>query len=257
MQTYSNENYAHNISPSINLRIDSANTAIQDIINTAISDQNSTTPNISMGLYTMTGYPSATITPVFPTNQTTPNSTNGATWQATTSLSPWTSVTVDLGNNNSGGLGDSDLGDEIQNFATYLPAQGTGATADSPLNYVFLITDGVVDVPGSCPPTGHCTAALQPSVCTTLQQKARVGVIYTTYLPIYADPTNPSDNSTTGPFETHYQSLVLPFSNQLSPNLEACASSTSYFYSADYGPQIISAMQALFASSLETARLTQ
>jgi Flp pilus assembly protein TadG len=256
LQAYPNEAYAHNLSPYISLRIDSANTAIDDIIGTAISDENPTTPNISMGLYTMTGYPSATITPVFPTNQTIPTSTNQATWQATTNLSPWASVAVDLGNNNSGGQGDSDLTDELQNFATYLPAQGTGASASSPLNYVFLITDGVVDVPGSCT-SGHCTAALQPSACSALQQKATVGVIYTTYLPIYADPSNANNNATTGPFEGNYQSLVLPFVNQIAPNLQSCASSSNYYLQASYGPDIIAAMQSLFANSLQTVKLTQ
>jgi hypothetical protein len=266
-QAYPNEDYAHYLSPYINLRIDSANTAIDDIVNTAISDENATTPNISIGLYTMTGYPSATITPVFPTNQTTPTSTNNVKWQATTNLSPWKSVSVDLGPNDIGGEGDSDLTNELNNFAASLPAQGTGASAASPLNYVFLITDGVVDTSNPSCTYGHCMAALQANACNALKQVATVGVIYTTYLPIYSDPSNPANNPTTGPFENDYYTLVfntanaannnISIQNQLLPNLTACATSSNYFFQASYGSDIVAAMQALFATSLQSVRLTQ
>ncbi len=235
-QAYSNEDYAHNLSPYITLRIDSANSAIDSVIQTAMANENATTPNISIGLYTMSALSSPIVTQVF---------------APTTSLAQYENVAVDLGNNTPNGLGDSDFYDQITQFAnTYLPAQGTGASASSPLNYVFLVTDGLVDTQGSCT-SGHCTEAFQPSYCNQLQAKATVGVIYTTYLPIYN-----YNNSAYG-YETNYSNLVLPYVNQIPANLQSCATSSNYYFQADNGPQLISYMQSLFATTLQTVKLTQ
>jgi Flp pilus assembly protein TadG len=255
-QNYASEDYAHYLSPRINLRIDSANTAVDSIIQTAIADENSASPNISIGLYTMSSYPSATITPIFPTPQTNPTVNK---WQATTNLSAWQNVTIDLGPNTSGGLGDSDLATQITNFAANLPAQGTGASASSPLNYVFLVTDGVVDTVGSSCLYSHCVSALPSSTCNQLKAKATVGVIYTTYLPILSDPANPT-NPNCSPYECNYYYFVYPLQNPtdtLTNNLTACATSSNYFFPASYGPDIVAAMQSLFTTSLQTVRLTQ
>jgi len=274
-QANSNEDYAHNnVSYSttgswtkatgqtdsggyISLRIDSANAAVQSVIQAAIEDENSTSPNISIGLYTMSAYPSATITPIFPTNQPTPTQDNQGTWQATTDLTPWRSVSVDLGPDTSAGLGDSDLIDQLASFAAYLPAQGTGASASSPLNYVFLVTDGLVDTDCTTGLYDHCTQALPSSACSALQAKATVGVIYTTYLPVMANTSDSSYQTRCGAYECTYYDFALPYVNSIPTNLQACASSASYYFQASYGPDIEAAMQSLFTSTLQTVRLTQ
>jgi Flp pilus assembly protein TadG len=269
-QTHSNEDYAHNAASYsktgsygadsggyIMLRIDSANTAIDSIIQTAIKEENSQSPNISLGLYTMSAYPSATITPIFPTNQPTPTSSNQYTWQATTNLTPWKNVSVDLGPNVSNGLGDSDLIQQLASFAAYLPAQGTGASASSPLNYVFLVTDGLVDTYCTTGLYDHCTQALPSSACSALQSKATVGVIYTTYVPIMANTSDSSYQTRCGVYECTYYDFALPYVNSIPKNLQACATSSNYYFQASYGPDIVAAMQSLFTTSLETVRLTQ
>jgi len=251
-QTFSNEDYAHNSNNVtyvksggygtdtggyITLRVDAANAAVQSIIQTAIASENSTSPNISIGLYTMSAYPSATVTQVF---------------APTTSLSQYQSVAVDLGSNSSSGRADSDFYDQITQFAnTYLPAQGTGNSASSPINYVFLVTDGLVDTYDPSCSHSHCTGAFQSSYCNQLQAKATVGVIYTTYLPIYNYNYQPAG------YESNYQELALPYATQIPTNLQACATSSNYYYQANYGPDIIAGMQSLFTTSLETVRLTQ
>jgi Flp pilus assembly protein TadG len=256
-QNSSNENYAHNLvsySKSgsygtdaggyITLRIDSAISAVNTIIQAAISNENSTSPNISVGVYTMSALSSPNIvTQVFaPT-------TNLSSSSVSTSLGQ-----ITLGANTPGGVGDSYLGGtsgQIAYFANnYLPAQGSGASASSPQNYVFLITDGVNDTAGNCT-SGHCTSALTASDCAALKTNATVGVIYTTYLPIYN-----LNNSAYG-YETNYANLVLPFAGSIASNLQGCASSSSYYFEASNGPAITTGMQTLFASSLQTARLTQ
>lgn len=240
-QTYSNEYLAHNISPYITLRIDSASSAIDSIISSAISAENSTSPNIAIGLYTMSDYPSATVTQVF---------------APTTNLSSHTSVSVSLGSNTSSGIGDTDFTDQITNFTTnYLSAQGTGASSSSPLNYVFLITDGLSDVSCTSGTTGyyygHCAAAFSSSLCQQMKAKATVGVIYTTYLPIYAN------NTSSNGYETSYTHLVAPYVSSIPGNLQACASSSAYYYEASDGPSISTAMQTIFQNSEQFARLTQ
>jgi hypothetical protein len=92
---------------------------------------------------------------------------------------------------------------------------------------------------------------MSSTACSTLQQKSSVGVIYTTYLPIYQ-----SNNAALG-YDANYASLVLPFQNSILPSLQACASNANLFFQADDGPALISAMQQLFASTSSTLRLTQ
>jgi Flp pilus assembly protein TadG len=265
-QANSNEAYAHNLvsysktgsystatgyvdnGGYITLRIDSANSAVDSMIQMAINDENSTSPNISIGLYTMNSYPSASVTQVF---------------APTTSLSSYKNVAVDLGSNTATGLGDSDLPDQLTYFTQhYLPTQqGTGASASSPLNFVFIITDGLTDIydsTGACT-DHHCTGPLLSSYCSQLKNAATVGVIYTTYNTIYSDPIYPT-NPSCAPLECAYSILVSPFlspTDSITSNLTACATSPSLFFSASNGPALVTALQALFATSLQSVRLTQ
>jgi hypothetical protein len=237
-QTYTNEYLAHNVSPAITLRIDSAVSAIQSIISAAQAAAG-TNQNIKIGLYTMSDNPvSGTLL-----NTVSAPSSN---YTSLTSLA----ATIDLGNNVTGGDGDSDFVDQLSQFNTILPANGSGASASSPLNYVFIVTDGLIDTPGSGCTSGHCTGAFSPSYCTNLKAKSTVGVIYTTYLPIY------NQNKSANGYETNYTSLVLPYVNNIAPNLENCATSSSYYFEASDGPAISTAMQSLFAATQQAARLT-
>ena len=233
-QTYTNEYLAHNVSPTITLRIDSAVSAIQSIISDA-QVAAGTNQNIKIGLYTMSENPvSGTLLNTI--------STPSSNYTSLTSLA----ATIDLGNNVTVGDGDSDFADQLAKFNTILPANGSGASASSPLNYVFLITDGLIDTPGSGCTSGHCTGAFSPSYCTNLKAKSTVGVIYTTYLPIY------NQNNSANGYETNYTSLVLPYVNQIAPNLENCATSSTYYFQASDGPGITTAMKALFAATQQT-----
>jgi Flp pilus assembly protein TadG len=236
-QTYTNEYLAHSVSPAITLRIDAAVTAIQSIISAAQAAAG-TNQNIKIGLYTMSENPvSGTLL-----NTISAPSSNYASLMSL-------AATIDLGNNEAVGLGDSDFADQLSKFNTILPANGSGASASSPANYVFLVTDGLIDTPG-CGASNHCTGAFSPSYCTNLKAKATVGVIYTTYLPIY------NQNNSANGYETNYNSLVLPYVSQIAPNLQACATSSSFYFEASDGPTISTAMQSLFAASQQGAGLT-
>lgn len=237
--TYTNEQLAHNFSPKVTLRIDSAVQAVQSIISAA-STTVGPTKNIKFGLYAIQANPNthANLTTIMaPSNDYT------ALYN--------TAATIDLGTNDGNvGYGDSDFVNEFAAFNSILPANGSGASAASPQNFVFVITDGVQDTTGACS-WGHCTGPIDASKCTPLKGKATVGVIYTTYLPItkHSDPSQ---------FEDSYAALVAPFANQIAPAAQACATSSAYYFEATYGSDIVNAVQALFNKTLPTsARLVQ
>ena len=239
-QTQSTEYLAHNVSPKITLRVDAAVSAIQTIVVAAQASAGSQ-QNIKIGLYTMSQDPTVSSPPYI--NTVAPLSSNYSALSTAAAM-------IDLGNNNSGGIGDTNFPSQLSNFnSLILAANGTGATAASPLNYVFIITDGVEDTySGGCTDT-HCTSVFDSTQCTPLKSKATVGVIYTTYLPIYYA------NGTSGTQDAAYAALVNPFAANIAPALQACASSATYYYEASDGPAITTGMNALFASSEEAARL--
>jgi hypothetical protein len=250
VQTYSNEYLARYVSPAITLRIDSAITAIQDIIGQAQS-ANNTGGNLKIGLYTMASLPVVTGNPGAPYYATISSPTSNFTTLSTLAS------TIDLDNVNAyWGWGDSDFPDSFSDFNSGVLANassGTGYNSASPLNYVFIITDGVQDTYGtSCSSTyDHCISALSSSLCAQFKTKATVGVIYTTYLPVYK-----ANNSANG-LDSEYSLMVAPIISQVPANLQACASSSSYYYEASDGPALISAMQQLFASTYSASRISQ
>jgi Flp pilus assembly protein TadG len=223
------EQVAHN--HNITLRIDVISQAIQTMIASAQS-QYTGTAYIQFSLYTM---PKNIVAGDTSANQLTAlNSNYSAQIQA--------AKLIDLGPNNSSGIGDSTFSSTLMSFLPQIPTGGDGSGPGSPLNFLFIMTDGVQDVYGGCT-DGHCTQAFDPGLCTPYKTKnITVGVIYTTYLPF--------------PNEQTYIDLVQPFANSIAPNLKSCASN-GYYYEATDGPAIQTSMQALFAQATAMARLTR
>jgi Flp pilus assembly protein TadG len=236
------ETLAHE-SPRITLRIDSAISAIQSVISAA---QNSagTNQNIKIAIYTMNKDPTVSNPPYI--NVISPLSANYTTLSANAN-------NIDLGGNTSSGIGDTDTADQLNKFATtVLPASnGKGTSASDAINYVFIITDGVTDTYSSGCADTHCVSAYTASQCSALKKAATVGVIYTTYLPIY------NNNNSSQGLDGRYTTLISPIASQIAPALQTCASSLTYYYEASDGPAITTGMNALFASSEQAARLTQ
>lgn len=247
-QPDTNENLAHNTSkygtPYINLRIDAAKSAINAVLSDATAANQQAQQNlIQIGIYTMQQDPTKSGSTI-QTVVSPPNANFTATTAAVTS-------NIDLGANTGAGIGDTGFSNSLNYFVTnILTQQGDGSSSASPLNYVFLITDGISDLPGSCT-DGHCTAAFDPSACAAIKGKASVGVIYTTYNPIFY-----KNDSTQGYVDT-YNSLVAPYIANVPGNLQSCASSASLYFEASDGPAITTGMQKLFAPTAAQARLSQ
>jgi hypothetical protein len=234
----SNEQLAHSATPPVTLRIDSARTAVQDILN--LGQQTLSAGNLKIALYTMQ------LNPLTGGNLVTLSAPSSNVSTLNTLLTD-----IDLGSNTTAGVADSDMVDALKQLAQNLPANGTGVTSASPLNFVMIVTDGLMDTPSSNCMYGHCIAALPSSACLPLQAKATVGVVYTTYLPIY------NNNIVSQGYDWTYTDLVNPVVASLVPNLTACASSAGDFFEASDGPSLISAMQAVFANTLSKAHLTK
>jgi Flp pilus assembly protein TadG len=268
-QSISNEALAHmtynGVGP-VKLRIDSAKDAINAVLTDAqTANAAAGTPLIKVAVYTMQQNPQVQgcVLKDIPLQKDVSPNCAGPTLPATlqTPGSDFTILTyqvnkyLDLGDNNAGGTGDTSFANSLNYFATnILSAQGDGSSATSALNYVFLITDGLSDVPPvgaqSCI-SGHCTAAFNDTLCSALKTNATVGVIYTTYNPIY-------DRNTAPNLQGAYQALAAPYVPYIPGNLQHCTTdSTKWYYEASDGPGITTGMKKLFASTATQARLSQ
>lgn len=245
LQPYINEVLAHN--NGIELRIDAAVTAVKSIITQAQTIA-SVNKNINFAIFSL---------------QADPTTNKNLRVVASTS-NDYTSLqnaasTIDLGNNVAGGTGDTDIPNELAAFNQWLSSNGvttngSGASATAPLNYFLFVTDGVTDVKGSCT-SGHCTGPVNPSDCGLLKGKGTVGVVYTTYNDIWQN-----NDPSSGVLQDDYNNLIVKngVKPKIRPNLISCASSTDFFFEASDGPDIVAAMQALFARTQpSSARITQ
>ncbi len=224
----SNEQTAHN--NNILLRIDVIKQAIQNMIYSA-SNTGGTSPTISIGLYTLQKDYATLSSPS--TDYTTLQNIAGS---------------IDLGPNRAAGDGDTNYPTSLNDFAGAVSASGDGSSTNSRQSFVFLMTDGVTDVPGNCvAPSGqnwgHCTGPFDYNLCTSLKSKGvTVGVIYTTYIPF--------------PNIQSYRDLVAPFASQIPINLQKCAS-PGWYYEANEGPAIQQAINDLFNQAVSSGKLTQ
>jgi Flp pilus assembly protein TadG len=127
-----------------------------------------------------------------------------------------------------------------------IPAAGTGSMA-APQKVLFLVSDGVNDSynASTCsqPTTGgRCQAPIDIAQCTAMKDRGvKIAVLYTTYLPL---PTN-----------GWYNSWIAPFSNQIAPAMQSCAS-PGLFFEVSPTQGIPDAMSALFKLAVGQAALT-
>ena len=225
----SNEQIAHN--NNILLRIDVLKNSIQNMIDQAdVINSRTNSPGrklIETALYTLQeSIPRDSAQNLTTLQQLT--SDYAALTRADSSL--------DLGNNDSSGVGDSNFSSSLPALVSLpeMSASGDGSGQNSPKSFLFIMTDGVVDVTGNCT-DGHCTSAFDQGLCQAFKNKGfTVGVIYTTYIPF--------------PNEQTYRDLVQGFQPTIGSNLSKCATS-GYYYEASDGPAIQAAVKALFAQA--------
>lgn len=139
----------------------------------------------------------------------------------------------------------------LPKMTSVIPASSDGNTSTTPVRFLFFVTDGVQDAPvdGSVsnPGDGFMITAnrfispINPALCRAMKDRGiSIGIIYTTYLPLYAEP--------------FYNKFVKPFETRIPKTLESCAS-PGLFFAVATGGDINAAMQALFATAVNQVRM--
>ncbi|SFL39700.1 TadE/TadG family type IV pilus assembly protein [Methylobacterium pseudosasicola] len=140
----------------------------------------------------------------------------------------------------------------IAKMTTTIPASGNGVTAQTPIRFLFFVTDGVQDTPidgtmsnqnaGFKINNNRFISAISPSTCQAMKNNnIKIGIIYTQYLPLYNND--------------FYNANVKPFENNIGPMLKSCATDGLYFPVTTDG-DINQAMQQLFSAALASVRIT-
>ena len=230
------DNYQLARNLGVTLRIDLLRTAVQNLMTTAQTTESQTNAQYRMAIYTFdTSFNNiATLT----SNLTTAQTQAANIQLLEVYQNGW------LTSNNNNNDTDTNIGTALSsvNAAMPTPGNGTNAPGDSPMEFLFLVTDGVVDamVNGQ-----RVMSPINPTWCATLKSRGiRIAVLYTTYLPL---PTN-----------SFYNSNIAPFQPNIGTNLQNCASSPSLYYPVSTDGDITAALQALFNQAVASvAHLTQ
>src|ERR1700722_17675569 len=210
----------------VTLRIDNLRTAVQNLMTTAQSTENSIKATYRMAIYTF-NYGFDTVATL------TSNLTYAKTQAGNISI-----YEVPKQNWNNDTITNYD--NAMTNINGLMPNPGTGAVNDKPQEVLFFVTDGVEDetVNGK-----RQQSLMDPGWCTIIKNRGiRIAVLYTTYLPL---PTN-----------AWYNTYIAPFQAQIGPTLQSCASPGLYF-EVNTNDDISAAMSALFQNAVPTACLNK
>lgn len=223
----------------IQLREDAVAYAVQQLLLTAQSTQ-TVTNQFKVGLYPFIAHMQAL--QALTTNLTTVSSAAAGL----TSL-------LDTGNPNGLGSGGTHFENALpeMNKVISSSAIGDGSSSSSRRPFVFLLTDGAQDNQyqlgnGSWSGSNSATT-VDTSNCALLKNRGiTLAVLYIPYVPIPNPTTIWGD-------EDGYANRNIPY---IPPSLQTCAS-PGFFFTASAPSDITNALQAMFAQSLQAARLTQ
>ena len=220
-------------------RMENLASATQSLMSTALSTEGTNTSQYQMAIYTFNDGGLNTIQAL------TSNLAAAQTAAANINvLEVYSNNYLTQTNNNN----DTDTNFEtaMSQVNGIMPSPGLGTRSSTPREVLFIVSDGVDDeVSSSCSQSldgNRCQAPFSTTWCTTVKNRGiLIAVLYTDYLPL---PTN-----------AWYNDWIAPFQNQISPNMESCAS-PGMFFSVTTDGDITAAMQTLFQQAVATARLT-
>jgi Flp pilus assembly protein TadG len=247
------DNYQLARNNGITLRLDELSSAVTTLMQTASSFGSSptfsTAPNYRFAVNSMDSLWQIGFTNLM---ALTPNYQSG--WAA---ASPNFGVMEMYGNNvscldsacDSGGA----PGDVATNYDNALssansqmpdPGQGTNQPGDTPMEVLFIVTDGVEDeMSGATRLLQVINGGTSHDYCSDIKARGiKIAILYTDYLPLPADP--------------YYNNNVAPFQSNIGPALQACAS-PNLFYDASIGANLGQALSSLFEAVVQNAHLTQ
>lgn len=146
-----------------------------------------------------------------------------------------------------------------------IPNAGTGAPGQTPQKILFIISDGMLDQPNG---SGRYFGPLRTSdlaECTAIKAKGiKIAILYTQYLP-ESIVGNGWSQTNIAPFlpapPSPYSSSNAGSSDQVLTQLQSCASpgtnGTPLVQTVTANDDITTALQQLFSTALQTARLVQ
>jgi Flp pilus assembly protein TadG len=120
---------------------------------------------------------------------------------------------------------------------------GTGTSASSRQQVLFMVTDGVSDAlqttcGGGWADSKRCIEPIELSQCTALKNRnIKIAILYTTYVPLTGDHL--------------WDTYINPFASQIGPLLKQCASDNLYF-EVNPSDDLQAAMNALFVKAANT-----
>jgi hypothetical protein len=234
------DNYTLATNLGVVTRMQNLATATQALMSSAASMEGSNNQQYQMAIYTFNG------SGLNPIQLLTSSLTNAQTAAANINVEEVYSNNYLTKTNNNNDT-DTDFESAMSAINTIMPLPGTGTPSSTPQEVLFIVTDGVDDeISSSCSQTldgNRCQQPFSTTWCTTVKNRGiSIAVLYTEYLPL---PTN-----------TWYNNWIAPFQNQISPNLQSCASPGMFFTVTTDG-DITAAMQTLFQQAVAAARLTK
>ncbi|WP_296613386.1 pilus assembly protein TadG-related protein [Sphingomonas sp.] len=169
----------------------------------------------------------------------------------------------------SNGTNNNDQSTEMTNMLTVMkntiPTAGTGAPGATPQKILFIISDGMLDQPNG---GGRYFGPMRSSdltQCTAIKAKGiKIAILYTQYLPesLAGDSWSQSN---VAPFlpapPSPYPAGNAGSSDQVLAGLQSCASTgingSPLVQTVTANDNITTALQQLFSTALQTARLVQ
>lgn len=154
--------------------------------------------------------------------------------------------TLTLGPNDGAvGFGDTNLSKMLDSVKPMMAPAGDGTSPAKPRSFLFIVTDGVQDLCWQ----SHCTSVISQAKCQQYKDAGyTVGVVYTTYLPIYENPTDPNNKN----MKWEYNTFIKPLPpSTIAPALKACATPGWFFEGSDEA-SIHTAMLDLFRRATQT-----
>lgn len=170
------------------------------------------------------------------------------------------------------GTSNDDKSTEITKMLTkmkgIIPTAGTGAPGDTPQKILFIITDGMLDQPDKSDGSGRYFGPMRSSdltECTAIKAKGiKIAILYTQYLPesLVGDSWSQTNVAKFLPAPpSPYPAGNAGNSDKVLTALESCASpgtnGSPLVQTVTADGNITTALQQLFSTALQTARLVQ
>lgn len=215
----------------IKLKIDYVNSAIQTFLTTLDTALTKASADSRTSIYTYA---------------TTFNTLQSVTSSLSTAISKAATIDIEPVGKASTNWGYTKTASALTSLKSQISGIGDGTTSAGRKTYVVFISDGLEDLSAAGTTYGRSTDVAYTSGCTAIKN------LNSNLTLITIEPTYP-----VVPNDAQYTQIVAPYASQLGPTMKSCASSSSWSFSADDGPGIVSAMNNAVAQITSSLRISR